>query len=84
MRIDPGLVPERPLTFSRRRSGESIRSMVAAEIETSLARTSGATSGSPDRSRDRTISPMNGARRLPAGPFRVAHTTLSGSRTSGP
>ena len=82
--MEPGLVPERPLTFNLARSGASIRSMVAAEIRTSLARTSGETSNSPHRSRTWTTSARNGARRLPAGPFRVAHTSFRGSRTSGP
>ncbi len=62
-RMDPGLVPDRPRTCSRRRSGARRRSMVAAEAARSFERTSGATSSSPARSIDSTISVMNGARR---------------------
>jgi hypothetical protein len=84
LRIDPGLVPERPFIWSRRRSGASRRSMVAAETRSSLARTSGSIRSSPWRSMTSTISAMNGARRLPVGPSRVAHTRRRGSSISGP
>jgi hypothetical protein len=80
----PGFVPERPLISSLTRSGASIRSIVAAEIRRSLARTSGAVWSSPWRSSTSTISAMNGAKRLPDGPFSVAQIIRSGSATSGP
>jgi hypothetical protein len=47
LRRDPGLVPFRPLTRSRRRSEARALSMVAGEIRKSLARTSGPTLSSP-------------------------------------
>lgn len=84
LRMEPGLVPERPFTLSRARSGASARSMVDADICSSLVRTSGESVSSPKRSRASTASLMNGARRLPAGPFMVAHTTTRASTTSGP
>ena len=82
--MEPGLVPERPLTFNLARSGASIRSMVAEEIARSLDRTSWVTSSSPHRSRAWTISAMNGARRLPAGPSSTAQIRRRAGRTSGP
>lgn len=84
MRIDPGLVPERPLTCRRRRSGASARSIVAEDICRSFERVAGSSESSPWRSRAYTASAMNGASRLPEGPFNVAHTNRSGSRTSSP
>ncbi|MGH2572238.1 MAG: hypothetical protein ACRDGU_01920 [Actinomycetota bacterium] len=84
MSMDPGLVPERPLTLSLARSGASIRSIVAEEIARSLDRTSGVTSSSPQRSRAWTISAMNGARRLPAGPSSTAQMRRRWTRTCGP
>ena len=83
-RIEPGLVPERPLMRRRFRSVASMRSIVAADIEHSLARTASSRVSAPVRSRTCTISAMNGARRLPAGPFSVDHTNRKGSRSSGP
>jgi hypothetical protein len=82
--IDPGLVPERPLTLSLARSETSIRSIVAEETSRSFERVSGETSSSPQRSRTSTISTMNGARRLPEGPSKTAQIRRSGSRTSRP
>jgi hypothetical protein len=49
--IDPGLVPVLPRTLSRLRSGARARSMVAADMARSLARTPGSRVSSPARSR---------------------------------
>jgi hypothetical protein len=82
--IDPGLVPERPLTLSLARSGASTRSIVAEEILRSFSRTSGETSSSPQRSKTWTISSMNGANRFPEGPSSTAQIRRKGTRVSRP
>ena len=80
----PGLVPDRPRTCSRRalRSEDPVdrRSGDPQQLVPDLR----GDASSPHRSRASTISAMNGARRLPAGPFNVAQITRSGSTTSGP
>jgi hypothetical protein len=55
-----------------RKTGVDIPSLFAAELSSS----------SPWRSRTATISAMNGARRSPDGPFRVAQITCRGPATS--
>src|SRR6266516_4863516 len=79
-----GLVPERPFMRSLALSGESIRSIVAAEMFSIFRRTSVASSISPWRSNASIASAMHGARRLPAGPPKVAHTKRRGPKTSCP
>jgi len=58
--------------------------MVAAEMRTSFARTSGASSSSPQRRSTATISGRNGASRLPAGASITAQILRSGTSTSSP
>ena len=81
---DPGLVPDRPLIVSFARSGASRRSMVAADIPTSWARTAGGRSSSPARSRAAVISGRNGAIRFPAGASITAHNFRNAPITSSP
>ena len=73
----PGLVPERPFSFRRARSETRRRSIVAADIARSCSRTRSEHSSSPWRCRACTVSAITGARRLPAGPSKAAHTTRS-------
>jgi len=82
--MEPGLVPDRPLMRSRARSGASIRSIVAAEMRSSFARTSGANALSPVRSKTSMISGRNGARRFPAGAPSSAQMNPKASPTSWP
>jgi len=79
---DPGLVPERPLSWSRLRSPASRRSIVAALIAHSFAAAPSIRSGSPQARSRATISPRKGAIRFPAGASITAHTFRSATSTS--
>lgn len=65
-------------------SGASIRSIVAVEMRSSFARTSGANALSPVRSKTSMISGRSGARRFPAGATHSAPMNPRASPTSSP